>query len=204
MLCSFDIYRGTRTDTPPDWPRGLKDQQVFDMTDSPVDILRSLDEDVFQLFVLGRAVLSRLEDDPFGEHTLDTARLDVHHGLLSYPKLSEHSVLDSTTVLLCVCRTAGLIFSDMVLYPMPYSTGISPRLAEQLLEAFIRPELDECWLGSYQGLLIWAAVLGAIAATRLPCLRRFFLKRLAHLPDAQGSWHELHTILTGFLWWEPV
>src|ERR1700761_8290392 len=75
--------------------------------------------------------------------------------------------LDLSDPELCVhhaIRLATLIFSDMVIFPLPPTQGVKPRLAlmlRQTLEACI---LLRCW-ELHSQVLLWALTLGAIAAS---------------------------------------
>jgi hypothetical protein len=124
---------------------------------------------------------------------------------------------------------AGLIFSDMVLYPLPYSTGIKPRLAVQLRRVLAEEKLWEFWDDGagegFGGLLVWACVLGAIASGRMGGgVRTWFVGRLLRAVVSvvmksgangqgqrrvvkgcwDGSREGLKEVCERWLWWDYV
>ncbi|KIW71938.1 hypothetical protein PV04_00164 [Phialophora macrospora] len=128
------------------------------------------------------------------------------------------------------CRLSMLIFSDMVLFPMPSCTRIKPRLADELrhlLETFddkVKATQDAGITHStpFADMVLWALVLGGIAAS-FTDHRPWFVRRLrmtlrGQEPDkvsvdsnassasasALESWPSFRDRVTRFLWWDPV
>lgn len=170
---------------------------------------RPLSYDMFFWYRTAIEVLGLIDTTP-DLLDLGPPKLDVQYGFLSFPKLEECSDPDRSDVLLGICHSAGLVFNDMVLYALPYSSGVKPRTATQLQDAIsrLRPFWDvydkESSLHKFRDFLIWACTLGAIAATKMPQMRRFFLGRLAYLSNAITDWEKFHDLLSRFLWYRSV
>jgi len=131
------------------------------------------------------------------------ARNTSQHRLLSQIPLQ----LDPSDPDMCLhqaCRLATLIFSDMVLFPLPSAQGVKPRLAPMLQRV-----LETCVQLGYWELnsqvLLWSLVLGAIAASFTPVRIWYVAKFMQQLEVMQiGQWSMLESVLTRFLWWKPV
>lgn len=125
------------------------------------------------------------------------ARNTIQHQLLSLPTELEHGIYD-------LCRFAALIFSDMVLFPLPPATAVKPRLAVQLRRA-LGPFSVESWRNEHLHILLWAVVMGGIASwdTRN---RLWYAFRLHDLSARLGlvTWESCKYILSTCLWWEHV
>jgi hypothetical protein len=220
--CSFDVYSASKNDSHPTWNRVVPHWNAVDSP--PVEsygvILnlesrrdatnaRPVSYDMFYYYRTAAEIVA-LMDTTADLFDLGPPKLDVHCGFLSFPRLDEIPDPDRADVLLCICRSAALIFDDMVLYPLPYHSGQMPRNATQLQDGIsrLRPFWDvydkEASLHKFKDLLIWACTLGAIAATRMDHMRRFFLGRLAYLSNAIADWENFNDLLSRFLWYKPV
>ena len=177
-------------------------------------LLAGLHPRLFELYLLTTKIILTLEylqqhKDLFTEqsplfHEITHARNEVQHGFLSLPRLTSTGTANHLDILTCICRISGLIFSDMVLYPLPYSTGIKPRLAVRLRQALALPQLKPYWTSCYTDLLTWSCVLGAIAASRMS-LRGWFVASLLRMPSArQADWVGFQAIIARYLWWDYV
>lgn len=222
-MYSYDVYGPTRLDMHPLWRRVTPS---LDLVVSPpterfaaiLDLQSSTqaatgDNDGYAMFyyyrVAARTVALMRISIPLVE--VGASRLDVQSGLLRFPKLDEVEEPNLSDVLLSVCRTTGLIFSDMVLYTFLYSSGIKPRLSGQLHEAFelltqffLNDEQHEASLAKFSDLLIWSCTLGAIAGARVPHLRLYYLNQLRSHPHQTKQWITYNALLSQFLWYEPV
>ena len=199
------MIQANRFDRQPDWPRLRSLPVKVDPTRTSLIVVRKLDQRMYEIYQQGCNVVQILRDKSSSGIPDNSLRYAVQHDLLSFPKMTDLCTFTSSELLVCLCRTAGLIFSDMVLYPTPYSTGVKPRLAQQLDEIMRGPEIRNLPdLDTYEHLLVWACVLGAIASTFLPAYRQSFLDRLRSLLSGQDSVEDLTEILEGFMWYAPV
>ncbi|KIW29255.1 uncharacterized protein PV07_05080 [Cladophialophora immunda] len=113
------------------------------------------------------------------------------------------------------CRLGSLIYSDMVLFPMPSCTKIKPRLARelrQLLEEFQDLKIvTEDFKHPVSDMVLWVLVMGGIAASFTEH-RRWFQDRLrtrlrrtkSDASFSSGTWAEFKRHVSKFLWWDPV
>ncbi|KIW93435.1 uncharacterized protein Z519_06040 [Cladophialophora bantiana CBS 173.52] len=125
----------------------------------------------------------------------------VQHRLLSLPHQESSSDLDHG--IYETCRLAAMIFSDMVIFPLPPATEIRPRLAGMLRKTLesLPVHLERA---SHTEILLWAAMLGAIAAAKTEKHRTWYhlaVKQYAVLLGA-GRWTEMQTVLKRHLWME--
>lgn len=102
-------------------------------------------------------------------------------------------------------RLAGLIFADMVILPLPYKSGVKPRLSHQLRQVLEVANLVTAGNETgYHGLLTWAVSLGAIAAT-LTSDRGWYVQKLRILIEGvQMNWFSYKGLMRTFLWWDFV
>lgn len=132
-----------------------------------------------------------------------SVRTATQHRLLSLtPPSSE--LPSSDECIYNVTRLATLIYSDMVLFPLPPASTIKPRLAEILRRALDCCTLQSCW-GLHPSLMLWAVVLGGIAASSIP-YRYWYTRRLYSLSTELGlhCWEAAKQTLSSFLWWDYV
>ncbi|EXJ69977.1 uncharacterized protein A1O5_07050 [Cladophialophora psammophila CBS 110553] len=110
------------------------------------------------------------------------------------------------------CRLGSLIYSDMVLFPMPSCTKIKPRLAQELRQFLEESQemqvIIEEGKDSISDMILWVLVMGGIAAAFTEN-RQWFQTRLRRRikSDAKfksGTWAEFKWHVSKFLWWDPV
>ncbi|KAJ9614160.1 hypothetical protein H2200_002296 [Cladophialophora chaetospira] len=116
------------------------------------------------------------------------------------------------------CRLAGLIYNDIVLFPLPSCTRVKSHLAgelEQLLERSEQknfpPNKDKGSIASpLDDMFIWVLAMGGIAAS-FTVHRPFFVKqlrsrlRIRSVDNSSGwTWPEFKKLVSRFLWWDPV
>jgi hypothetical protein len=101
-------------------------------------------------------------------------------------------------------RVAALIYSDMVLFPLPPQAGVKPKLADMLRRALDCCTMQSCW-GSHPRLLLWTVVVGGIAASSTSH-RPWYASRLHKLSAKLEiyDWESIKKILSSFLWWDYV
>ncbi|PGH15848.1 hypothetical protein AJ80_05379 [Polytolypa hystricis UAMH7299] len=102
------------------------------------------------------------------------------------------------------CRLAAIIYNIMVLFPLPAGNRPFNRLAPMVKLALINSGFPESWQGSYE-MLIWAVVLGGIAA-RNSHERAWFCTALSDMARVVqiSTWGELKTILSAVIWMDFV
>ena len=100
-----------------------------------------------------------------------------------------------------MCRIALLIYSDMVMFPLPTVTGTKARLAKEIRRCFelLEPSVIT---GKLSHFLAWAILLGGIASMlsgssdRGWFLNQFALSICSQYADLPG----LKPILHGYIW----
>ncbi|EXJ64544.1 hypothetical protein A1O7_00880 [Cladophialophora yegresii CBS 114405] len=126
-------------------------QQLLDVLDAYSEITVALDH-----HVRGGPTAPELVD-------LMEVRNCTQHRLLSQLP----NPVDLSNSELCLhqaVRLASLIFSDMVIFPLPPTQGVKPRLALMLRQTLETCHLHRSW-ELHNQVLLWALTLGAIAAS---------------------------------------
>ncbi|OAG41520.1 hypothetical protein AYO21_04222 [Fonsecaea monophora] len=139
----------------------------------------------------------------------------THHKLLS---LRPRITLDpqQTDYLWNLCRVSGLIYSDLVLFPLPPTTGVKPRLAGELRLAIDNFEIFRAEETAYidqrietEGyicLVLWALTLGSLAALNTPH-RRYFVQKMQEYIVRWPyiiSWDAYTSLMATHLWWDYI
>lgn len=136
--------------------------------------------------------------------SLVIARNETQHGFLSLRRLSDTNALTERDILFEVCRLSGLIYNDLVLYPLPYSTGVKPRLARQLHEVLQDPRMGDLWNSDFHELLIWVCFMGEIAARRTKD-HGWFVKKLLEITRIKNLNNDgFAELMQSFLWWDKI
>ncbi|KIW98010.1 uncharacterized protein Z519_01594 [Cladophialophora bantiana CBS 173.52] len=140
---------------------------------------------------------------------------ETHHKLSGLgPKMPLNP--QRTDYLWNVCRVAGLIYSDLVLFPLPPTAGVRPRLAGELLlamenfEVFQAEEaacLDQGTdMEDYTRLLLWALTLGGLASLNTPN-KPYFVQKLQEYVVRWpyiSDWHAYINLMATYLWWDYI
>jgi hypothetical protein len=103
-------------------------------------------------------------------------------------------------------RVSALIYSDMVLFPLPPQAGVKPKLADMLRRALDCCTIQSCWRGgSHPRLLLWTGVVGGIAASSTS-QKPWYASRLHKLSTKLRiyDWELIKKILSSFLWWDYI
>jgi len=166
-------------------------QELLDVLESYSEITVALDH-----HVRGGPTAPELVD-------LAEVRNWTQHRLLSLMP----NLLDLSDPELCVhhaVRLATLIFSDMVIFPLPPTQGMKPRLALMLQQTLEACHLLRCW-ELHSQVLVWALALGAIAAS-YTAQRVWYIDQLLQETSLMQieNWFELESICCSFLWWKPI
>ncbi|KAI1616070.1 hypothetical protein EDD36DRAFT_460966 [Exophiala viscosa] len=133
------------------------------------------------------------------------ARNAVQYLLLSVS--ARKSASDTADCLVDMCRLGLLIFSNMVLFPLPTESGVAEMLVGalrgRLLESHVLEGHVDIW-SQRSDLLTWIVTLGTMAATST-AYSQWYTQYLAdmmpvgHLP----GWHHLEeTVLSKYAWWK--
>ncbi|KIV80502.1 hypothetical protein PV11_07998 [Exophiala sideris] len=131
------------------------------------------------------------------------ARNASQHRLLSLlPKR-----VDLTDAEVCVqqaTRLATMIFSDMVLFPLPPTQRMKPKLARELVDILEACTLLRCW-DVHGQVLVWILTLGTVAASFTP-ERTWYVEQLSYRLSVMSidDLPELESICSKFLWWQPI
>jgi hypothetical protein len=127
----------------------------------------------------------------------------TQHRLLSLPPPSSE-IPELDECIYNATRVAALIYSDMVLFPLPSASAVKPTLADMLRRALDCCTLQSCW-GCHPSLMLWTVVLGGIAASSTS-YRHWYASRLYMLSTELGllSRESTKETLSSFLWWDYV
>jgi hypothetical protein len=112
-----------------------------------------------------------------------------------------------------ICRWTALIYNDMVVFPLPATTETKPRLSNALrlaienYEAFRSrsPSTAERVVKAidYSGLILWALMLGSMAAT-LTVNSTWYAQKLGrYLAQSpyRHTWSDFRRLMSTYLWW---
>lgn len=102
------------------------------------------------------------------------------------------------------CRVAAIMYSLLIIFPLPAATAPFPRLAGMLKAALIDSELRTSWDSALE-LLTWILVVGGIASKNAP-ERIWFVAALGRLTATVriSKWEELKRVVMSFLWVESA
>ncbi|OCT45269.1 hypothetical protein CLCR_06296 [Cladophialophora carrionii] len=130
-----------------------------------------------------------------------------HHQLLSLPaEASDQDTHDRLIFL--ITRLAALLYHDMVIFPQVDTSGIKPRLAEQLRHHLTErsPTLvPGAGQHEYRGLVVWALLVGSIGSTWTRN-RTWFVEQLHRRSQLLGleTFAEFKTSMSKYLWSENM
>ncbi|KIW11764.1 hypothetical protein PV08_09036 [Exophiala spinifera] len=134
------------------------------------------------------------------------ARTGIQHKLLSLPQDPE-GMSPADMYLYKLCRFCLLIYSNMVLFPLPPSSGVGTQLAMALKALLIEESQTHVFARDTTELklLLWAVVLGGISDGS-DVDRSWFQDQYRRVASdiGIGSWQQLETQLTSFLWLDFV
>jgi hypothetical protein len=125
----------------------------------------------------------------------------VQHAILSLPHAGEFGpVFYMAHPLYEICRLGCLVFGVGIIFPLPASTAPLPMLAT-LLKEQLSTKLNLQFPSEVSKLLLWATVLGGIAAS-YSIERQCFVTALQIMSFNAGlsDWYELNLILERILW----
>ncbi|KIW64589.1 hypothetical protein PV04_09512 [Phialophora macrospora] len=134
-----------------------------------------------------------------------------HHQLLSIPADSkDHDTGEDEEdrIIFSVTRLAALLYHDIVIFPQVDTSGIKPRLADQLRHNLSRrsPSLaPRAGRIEYRGLVLWALLLGSIGSTWTKN-RNWFVEQLHRRSKLLGieTFAELKTYMSRYIWFENM
>ncbi|KAJ9616904.1 hypothetical protein H2200_000624 [Cladophialophora chaetospira] len=103
-----------------------------------------------------------------------------------------------------ICLFGLQIYSDVVLFPNAEFYGIRPRLARWLQAALTAHRLteDSSTDLSYWEVILWATVMGAVAAEGTRHRHWYLFQLSTIMVDRELSWESLQDHLRRFLWWD--
>ena len=115
-----------------------------------------------------------------------------------------------------ICRLSALLYSDLVLFPIPDQTSVKPPLLDDLGKI-----LDQYWLndmlladeirdeppGADYDLLAWCVLIATAASTSSRIFRPQYLQRLQRLvcfDRRLRDWKFYKNLVNRYLWWSHV
>ncbi|RDW72233.1 hypothetical protein BP5796_08267 [Coleophoma crateriformis] len=132
-------------------------------------------------------------------------RTAIQHRLLSLPGAEDLEHLNFTKLSLYeCCRLSVLIYSIAVVFPIPNPGGALHNLVRRL-KISIEGLESEDYRKLYADVLLWALILGGIAALDM-LERTWFVSKLSVLRKEQNlhNWKSVEDILECFLWLESA
>ncbi|EXJ73806.1 uncharacterized protein A1O5_03568 [Cladophialophora psammophila CBS 110553] len=225
MIEVVDIYVATLRGSRPLYPwlhgsqdlvamgKHIPDKHATDLSavlGTGLTVLATVDVELHQLYLEACQITIALDQyhrDAKGHPSLSDlvdARNKTQHGFCSLAP-STDSETDPFAALYETCRLAGLIFSDMVILPLPHNSGVKLRLARRLRTVLEASSLQTSWKSAeYGNLLMWVVFMGTIAATFTKA-RGWYLQKLRNLIDHQQlDWNGFRGLMKTFLWWDFV
>ena len=121
-----------------------------------------------------------------------------------------------TDCLRSMCLSAALIYSDMILFPLPAVCEVKPRLARNLrhaMEKFDMLKADEGTSDNqeesaedYALLTLWILMLGRLA-TEFTADSLYFIQKLRQYFSRVsyiGTWQDFSNVMATYLWWDYI
>jgi len=147
-------------------------------------------------------------------------RVAVQHRFCSFDPISPDQT-NFAEVQFELCRLSALIFSDLVLFPIPEPSSIKSRLLYDLSRILDKCDIHEnrpsakpgsvasSWhLSANRDFLAWCVMIGAAAASTYSTVfqSRYInrLERLIRLDERLRSWDFYKGLVTKYLWWDYV
>ena len=182
-------------------------QKVFSELENPSihDLLSALDS--ARCYTL--QVLEYLRKDPYLSDmaVLADKRNFTQHALMSLPpKADIDAGANSIFPLYEPCRLAAIIFSLIVVFPIPASTAPFAELGRRLREALTDQDFRQIWPKSSR-LVLWILFMGGIAAVNSEHDRNWYvsvLERVAGRSLKIDSWTGIKAVLEDHLWLEEI
>jgi hypothetical protein len=231
MGVSVDLFLATRSGTAPKFPlirNGIEQpknklfrtyQWAHKISDG-LDLVKEVNDDMHQMMEYASQLTDIVDVSYHDSSTsyvtiLCIARSEIQHFLLAYPtgqygvEAFEANALYSKLALTELVRLAACVYSDMVLFPLPWRTGVKLRLAERM-----RSIWESSHVGfpekHYTSLHVWLLWFGALAGFRshhqdfFECELRSVLEVYYGAEWGCVTFETIREFLSGFLWWDPV
>lgn len=139
--------------------------------------------------------------------SLIAARTVTQHKLTTLTPISDSVTSASTTTAIThqiseICRLVLLLFSDMIIFPVPRVSGVKARLVSTL-----RKRLEMFPLGlwiRHRELMSWILMIGGVAACSTVHRDWFVSIFHARLRWYVDEWKHVKDILETYLWWDHV
>ncbi|PGH15694.1 hypothetical protein AJ79_02288 [Helicocarpus griseus UAMH5409] len=142
--------------------------------------------------------------------TVTTTSTSTSQHSHSHPHLPNYNIYEPT-------RLAAMIYSMLVVFPLPAANRPFPRLCRMTKAALIAADIESispvnphfnpqtsCWSGATD-VLFWVLMLGAMAARNTPS-EEWFVERArdARLVYGVRSWKQIKGIVEGVMWMDCV
>jgi hypothetical protein len=116
----------------------------------------------------------------------------------------EQAAEEQEDLLYNLCRLAAVIYSLIIVFPLPVQTAPFAQLALQIKEKMSNKTVRARWNEAPQ-LMLWITLMAAIASIGLN-ERSWFVSTLDRLVSRLGisSWNELKGLLQDFLWFGSI
>ena len=127
----------------------------------------------------------------------------VQHSLMSLVP-EEQATGEQQDPIYDLCRLAAMIYSLIVVFPLPVQTAPFSKLARQVKEQMSHPAVHARWSESPQ-LMLWITFMAAIASIGIN-ERSWYVSTLDRLVSRLGigSWTEVKGLLLDFLWYGSI
>ena len=176
------------------------------------ELLRARNEELWETLTRAGEVTIALDqyqrsgDLPPRLQDVVIAANSVQHALCSLPpaQLSAESTADDS--IYEICRLGGLIYSDMVLFPLPACTGVKPRLVAEMRDVLETASRVSLLDAETLELVLWATFLATVAAT-FSQDREWFVFKVASLmvkSVVPFNFDRFRNMMQNYLWWAPV
>ncbi|ETI27177.1 hypothetical protein G647_09860 [Cladophialophora carrionii CBS 160.54] len=130
-------------------------------------------------------------------------RLAVQHRLCSFDPLTPEQI-SLADLQFELCRLSALIYSDLVLFPIPEQSDVKPPLFYDLGRTLDKYESVAEPSQIDRDFLAWCVLLAAAASISYPVFRTQFIQRLEGLVGSDErlrDWEFYEGVVKRYLWW---
>ncbi|KIV76918.1 hypothetical protein PV11_08767 [Exophiala sideris] len=233
ILQFTDLLLASRTSSPPvfacvaavyslpgeEWRPDQQAMQMWESIGQGFDGIVGLDKELLQ--VLGSMCEVTVAIDHY-QHRRERAHAPALRDILGAANVTQHELLSrlkpktvNTRPVQTLCHEAALIYSDFVMFPLPQCCGVRSTAARRLLIVIEQLEKDDAQYTvranddgvspspAVAALLMWALVLGALAASDDLDKRYYRLKLMKRLKMSDvRCWNDFKNTMRRFLWWD--
>lgn len=210
------IFQETANGQTPNWPSVARPVGINLETTDPIakaslpddlkDVLHNMRDYNTVINLYSQGLIPQLELAVIADR-----RNYIQFTLISLPSIREiHGQFIKTHRTYEPTRLAAMVYSLLIIFPLPAANRPFPRLAMMMANALSEPDVNpltsSLWQGSRE-LLLWVLVVGGMAAKHTPH-REWFANTLGEAirnPDGSVStWEDVKAVLTGIMWMDSV